>query len=239
MELKNKLLSLLKRAYEEERALVAKLSDEERAAIGTLEQWSTKDTIAHTAAWKERRAQNITAASRGETPSVSNDIDQVNAEIFEENRNRSWADILQYSERAYRSLVESVQAVGDDDLADTQTLPWQDGRPLWRLIAGNGYTHPIAHLAQYYTDRGEAHYATVIQEEAAALLAELDDSPTWRGITRYNLACHYALSGQHERAILELREALRLNPDLTEWSKEDPDFASIRERPDYQSLYSD
>jgi len=68
------------------------------------------------------------------------------------------------------------------------------------------------------------------------LLAQLDDSPAWRGVTRYNLACHHALSGQHERAIGELRKTLQLNPDLTEWSKEDPDFASIRERPDYQAL---
>jgi len=39
-------------------------------------------------------------------------------------------------------------------------------------------------------------------------------------------------------AIAQLGEALRLNPDLTEWSKQDPDFASIREEPAYRSLYS-
>jgi len=54
---------------------------------------------------------------------------------------------------------------------------------------------------------------------------------------RYNLACCYALAGQAEKAMDALREALRLAPDLTEWSKQDPDLVSLRERPDYQSLY--
>jgi len=234
VELKHKLLNLLELAYEQEQALVVQLSDEERATIGTLERWSAKDLMAHVAAWKERMAQSITAASRGESPPAFGDVDQANAEIFAKHRNRSWAEVLEYSERAYRLLVETVDAVHDDDLVNTQILPWQNGRPLWRLVAGNGYSHPISHLAQYYTDRGEVRYATEISEEAAGLLAQLDDSPGWRGIVRYNLACHYALSGQRERAVDELREALRLNPDLTEWSKEDPDLASIREGLDYQ-----
>ena len=54
---------------------------------------------------------------------------------------------------------------------------------------------------------------------------------------RYNLACCYALAGQAEKAMDALREALRLAPDLTEWSKQDTDLVSLRERPDYQSLY--
>jgi len=238
MDLKHKVLNLLDRAYEGEQTFVAKLSDEERVAVGALEQWSAKDLLAHIVAWKERLVREIAAAPSIEGPSAAIDIDQVNAEIFEEHRDRSWADILGWSEHVHESLVESTEAMDDDDLVDIQAAPRPDGRPLWRLVAGTSYTHSLLHLAQYYTDRGEAHYATELWEEAAVLLPQLDDSPTWLGTTRYNLACHYALSGQHERAISELREALQLNPDLTEWSKEDPDFASIREDPDYQALYS-
>lgn len=238
MDLKQKVLNLLDRAHEGEQTFVAKLSAEERAAVGALEQWSAKDLLAHIVAWKERLVREIAAAPSGEGPPASIDIDQANAEIFEEHRDRSWADILEWSEHVHESLVESTEAMGDDDLVDTQAVPRPDGRPLWRLVAGTGYTHSLLHLAQYYTDRGEAHYATELWEEAVTLLTQLDDSPTWLGTTRYNLACHYALSGQHERAISELHEALQLNPDLTEWSKEDPDFASIREDPDYQALYS-
>jgi hypothetical protein len=34
-----------------------------------------------------------------------------------------------------------------------------------------------------------------------------------------------------------LREALKLNPGLTEWSKEDPDFEPIREEAVYKAIY--
>ena len=36
----------------------------------------------------------------------------------------------------------------------------------------------------------------------------------------------------------ELAEALRLNPDLIEWSKQDSDLDSIRDDPAYQALYT-
>jgi hypothetical protein len=43
--------------------------------------------------------------------------------------------------------------------------------------------------------------------------------------------------GEKEKAIERLKQALDLNPELTEWSKEDPDLASIREEPECLALY--
>lgn len=237
MELKVEILDLIQRAHEEEQAFAARLPDEERATIGTLERWSAKDLVAHMMVWQERLAQNIHAGSRGETPPAVGDVDQANAEIFEANRNRSWGDILAYAARAYGSLAETVHAMRDGDLLSTQVLPWQNNRPLWRTIVGTGYSHPISHLTQYYAEHAQVRRGTELSEEAADRLAQLDDSPDWRGVVRYNLACYYALAGQAEKAMDALREALRLAPDLTEWSKQDPDLVSLRERPDYQSLY--
>ncbi len=238
MDVKRELLNLLQRAYEQEQTFVSNLSDEERSAAGTPDHWSARDLVAHIAAWKERIAQNLEAVAQGKAPVRYEDFDRINAEDFKAHRDRPWADVLAWSERAHTSLMRRIQAMSEDDLLDTEAFPWQNGRPLWRLIAGTEYTHPISHIAQYYADRGDTSRATEIQEEAADLLARLDDSPDWQGIVRYNLACHYSLSGQKERAIKGLREALRLNPDLTDWSKEDPDFAPIRQDPDYLALYA-
>ena len=77
-----------------------------------------------------------------------------------------------------------------------------------------------------------------MQEKTAKLLSELDESQSWQGVVRYNLACHYALAEETATAIEQLREALRLNPELTEWSKEDSDLASLREEPGYKALYT-
>jgi len=237
METKAKLVDLLQRAHEEERTFFASLSDDERSATGTPEHWSVKDVAAHLAEWKARMGQRLAAARRNETPPKYDDIDEANAEIFEQYRDQSWADVLKALECAHGELVEQTRAMPEGDLVDAERFPWQDGRPLWRSIVGSGYSHPVQHLAQLYLERGERDYATQIQETAAELLASLDDSPGWRGVTIYNLACHYALSGEREKAGAKLGEALRLNPDLIEWSKQDPDFASIREEPAYRSLY--
>jgi tetratricopeptide (TPR) repeat protein len=237
MEIKAKLVDLLQRAREEERTFFASLSDDECSAMGTPECWSVKDVAAHLAEWKARMGRRLIAARRNETPPTYDDVDEANAEIFEQYRNQSWADVLKELERAHSELVEQTQAMPEDDLVDAERFPWQEGRPLWRSIVGSGYSHCVQHLAQLYVERGKRDVATQIQETAAELLASLDDSPNWRGVTIYNLACHYALSGEREKAIAKLGEALQLNPDLTEWSKQDPDFASIREEPAYRSLY--
>jgi len=237
METKAKLVDLLQRAREEERKFFASLSDDERSAIGTPEHWSVKDVAAHLAEWKARMGRRLIAARRNETPPTYDDVDEANAEIFEQYRHQSWADVLKELERAHGELVEQTQAMLDSDLVDAERFPWQEGRPLWRSIVSSGYSHSVQHLAQLYVERGKRDVATQIQETAAELLAALDDSPNWRGVTIYNLACHYALSGQREKAIAKLGEALQLNPDLTEWSKQDPDFDSIREEPAYRSLY--
>jgi hypothetical protein len=70
-------------------------------------------------------------------------------------------------------------------------------------------------------------------------LVDLDDSPEWQGTIRYNNACSFSLLGDKEKAILELGEALKLNPGLTDWSKQDPDFEPIREEAGYKALYAE
>jgi hypothetical protein len=119
-------------------------------------------------------------------------------------------------------------------------LPWQDGRPLWRLIVGNGVIHPLAmHLGPIYVERGDEVYATKLQEEVAALLRELDGDEGWQGVVLYNLACHHALVGDTACALDELKDALKLSPELVAWSKEDPDLAPLREEAGYQELYAE
>ncbi len=237
MGLAEKLLVLLKLAYDEEQKLYTILDENERSSAGKLGQWSAKDIMAHIASWKERTICDITATLSGENPEVGGGLDRINAAIYEANKNKSWEDILTHLERVYKSSIECVRAIPHEKMIDSNTLPWQEGRPLWRIIAGNGYIHPITHLAEYYFKRGDDNYAVKLHEQAADLTAELTNSPDWLSVVKYNLACCYALSGQHRRAINELGESLKLNSDLTEWSREDPDLASIRRYVGYKSLY--
>jgi tetratricopeptide (TPR) repeat protein len=236
-QLKAGLLDLLGRAQSDQRALLAALSDDERTVIGTADRWSIKDVLLHIAFWKGSSLERLSAAARGETPPEQDHFEQVNARVFEEWRDRPWQDVIDESERIFEALVSQVREFDAAALADPDRYPWQNGRSLLRSVTGNGFWHPEAHIAQCYIDRGDLRRATQMQEEITEQLAQYGDQLAPRGEALYNLACFYAISGQTDQALALLPEALRLQPDVLEWSKEDPDLISLHGLPAYQALY--
>jgi tetratricopeptide (TPR) repeat protein len=134
-------------------------------------------------------------------------------------------------------MGEALAALSEDDLQRSDFYPWEGGRPLWREVVGNIYTHPILHLSDWHIKRGNPTRAAEMYQEMTGQLTNLDGSAEWQGTIRYNNACSFSLLGDKEKAISELREALKLNPDLTEWSKQDPDFEPIRDEAGYKALY--
>lgn len=239
MRIKEQVFELLDRAIELEKILISDLKEDERSRHGTYEHWSIKDQVAHCAAWKDRLGRNISVALKGVAPTMSEDYDQINEEIFQEFQEHSWEDVMAYSKQAGSSLIKVVRTISDEDLLIGEVLPWQSGRELWKVIIGHGYTHPLTHYSQVNIERGSMEQAQELQEEMAETLKGMDESPGWQGVAIYNLACFYALSDQRDRAISGLKDALRLNPALTDWSKQDPDFDSIREHPEYLAIYED
>ena len=239
MELKPKILHLTRRAYDEGQKLIASLSEEERSTRGTLEHWSAKDIIAHISTWNSRLAKNIHTVSVGQTPTRGfDDFDEENKKIFEEHQDRSWEEIVSLAETAHQAILEQVGLLKDPDLQSVEFLPWQEGRPLWRQIVGNVYIHPIIHLSEHYLERGDAHSTSELNESMAEALSDLSPDPDWQGLVKYNLACHYSLAGEKAKAISGLKEALRLNPGMVDWSKQDQDFKPVRDDPEYQALYA-
>jgi len=240
MNLKASIIALLNRAWDEEQAFIDSLTDAERAASGTRERWAAKDIVCHIASWNEHMAQTMEGARRGEAPAgLSDDIDAINAEIFEKHCHRDWPDVLRYAETSQKALAAQVQAFDEAILRDKERFAWLHGQPLWRRVVGNGYTHRMMHLVSFWAEHGDAGRALETWQQAAGLLDPLDDSPSWHGTNRYNIACGYALAGMKAQAIDTLREALRLNPSLVQWSKDDSDFNSLRQEPAFQALYNE
>jgi tetratricopeptide (TPR) repeat protein len=222
------LLDLLRLARAAEEALVAGLTDAERAEVGTLEHWSAKDVIAHLAAWKRQRAREYAAAARGEDVTISDEFDADNARIFAENAGKSWGAVLEDADRALDDLLASVDALSEDDLTDPQRFSWRQGHPLAELVLGNGLWHPYAHMIAYYRDRGQTEQASRMMEELVAVVEQMDAPATIRGGAVYNLACAYALAGQRAEALALLPEAFDLEPGLKALAREDTDLDSLR-----------
>lgn len=228
--MKRKLLDLLERAYQEEQAFAEGLDESERAAVGTPEGWAARDVIAHIAAWKERTAQEIAAVASGASRPDFGSLAQFNARTFQEQQHLAWSDVLVRSAQAHRRLQAQLEATPDHILTDPLASGWHK-EPLWWLVVGRGYTHPLGHFAQRCVERGDVDAAIGIHQEVAVLLLRLDETPAWQALVRYRLASQYAGLGWAVQAIAELRQAVRLQPDLIQRAKGDPNFATIRENP--------
>jgi tetratricopeptide (TPR) repeat protein len=76
--------------------------------------------------------------------------------------------------------------------------------------------------------RNAGDYDAYADELAEALARRPDNAATL-----YNLACAEALAGRSESAMEHLRRAIELRPEFADAAREDEDFVSLRERPDW------
>jgi hypothetical protein len=234
--MKRELTELLQKGYQVEREFIAALSDEERNADGSFEHWTAKDSIAHNAYWRKHHAEDVLAVLAGKTPTHIDD-DQINDEVYSRYQDQSWEDIDTLVDMGMKRMGEAIASISEEDLQRHDFYPWEQGVPLWREIVGNIYMHPVIHLSDWHIKRGHPARAAEMYQETTRQLTSLNDSPEWQGTIRYNNACSFSLLGDKETAINELREALQLNPGLTEWSQQDPDFEPIRGEAGYKALY--
>jgi len=234
--MKRELTELLQKGYQVEKEFIATLSDEERNADGTIENWTAKDCIAHNAYWRKHHAEDVLAVLTGKTPTQSEEV-QINQEVYSQYKDQSWENVDTLVDAGLKRMGEAIASISEDDLQRHDFYPWEQGRPLWREIVGNIYTHPVIHLSEWHIKRGYPARAAEMYQEMTRQLTSLDDSADWQGTIRYNNACSFSLLGDKETAINELREALKLNPGLTEWSRQDPDFEPIRGEAGYKALY--
>jgi tetratricopeptide (TPR) repeat protein len=77
------------------------------------------------------------------------------------------------------------------------------------------------------------HFQSGEPERAYEVLAAADDEHPDSPSVLYNLACAEALTGKSDEAIDHLRRAVELYEPFAAIARDDPDFDSIREHPDF------
>jgi hypothetical protein len=128
-------------------ALLAQVSEERMTQPGITGDWSVKDIIAHVS-WHERemvgvlRSHALLGSELWNLPQ-----DQRNAQIFEENKQRSLEDVRTEASGIFLELCEGAEALEEEDLTDPGRFPgtpseWQP----WQLIANNTYEHYQQHM---------------------------------------------------------------------------------------------
>jgi tetratricopeptide (TPR) repeat protein len=76
---------------------------------------------------------------------------------------------------------------------------------------------------------GDLEQARKILDEALATFPE-------SAAVRYELACFEATSGRRDAALERLRDAIARAPDVAAYARDDEDFASMRDEPEFKEL---
>lgn len=114
---------------------------------GPQEDWSVKDLIAHLTYWEQHMINNVKMLLKGESPEyVSDNLDAINARVFEDNKDRSLADIQADYERSLGEVIAQIEAMSEDDIYNPQKFTWTKGESLVPMIAGDTYEHYQDHI---------------------------------------------------------------------------------------------
>ena len=151
--MKNELNALLQKGYQIEKEFMAALSDEERNADGTFEDWTAKDNIAHNSYWRKRHADDVLDVLAGKSPTQVDD-DEINAGVYAQFKDQTWGEVDTLLDTSLERMGEALAKLSEDELQSDDFYPWDQGRPLWRELVVNMYTHPIIHQSEWHIKRG-------------------------------------------------------------------------------------
>lgn len=223
------LLDLLRQAQISQNTFMLELPLAEQTAIGTPELWAAKDHMAHMTFWRQRLVLSLQALLQKAPYPTSEDFEELNPIIFEEQRYRSWSDIIAESDHVYAELIALADQLSEKDLTAFHRFDWvHEGMPLYTSFMGNCYEHTQNHLAQYSVDRDDLEHALDTYKAGAKRVLEAGVPSTLQGYVYYNLACFYATHSRVEKASMPLQQAFTLFPSSRELALTDPDLIELR-----------
>lgn len=236
MAQKSQLLEIVEQGQTEIIRFAGTLTEDERKISGTPERWGPRDLLAHMAFWKLHTAERIAAARQGAGEEPVEGYQQTNEAVFEQFRGASWEEIADLLKRSHLALVEQVNLLTDEEINTPGYFKHMGSEAVWHRIVGNGLAHPLSHIGPAYLERGENEYCDQMRGREEALMSSIDSSPEWQAVGQYNLACHWALSGNKQKALELLEFSFRYRPDLIDWSAEDTDLVSLHGTPEFLFL---
>lgn len=124
---RQQLLKKLDKAWQEIQASYAGLSDSQLTEPGVTGNWSVKDILAHVTTWEEEALKYLPLIVKGGRPprySVKyGGIDAFNAQMTEQKRGLSLADVLRQLDETHGRLIAYIQSVPEEQF--TQETPFR------------------------------------------------------------------------------------------------------------------
>ena len=149
---KQQILTALREEFNRWEALLASMSETQIAGPSSPTNWSIKDVVAHLRAWQQRSIARMEAALHNREPEFprwpetlnpdsEDDTDQINAWIYETNREKPWPSVYRDWREGFQRFLELGEAIPEKDLLDVGRYPWLAGRPLSFILVASCEHH--------------------------------------------------------------------------------------------------
>jgi tetratricopeptide (TPR) repeat protein len=230
------LMGLIKKSHRLELEYLDFVSEGERHATGTLEQWAPKDRISHITYWRRRVVESLSYLSRGQNPPEYPGYEECNRQNFEETKDQSIQALLREADQVLSAFPLVLARFSEEDFRNPDYHPHLKDSTLLAYAINYGYIHPLYHLTEAYLKLGNINRVNQLQDKMVEDVTGIDDSPWSFGTVYYDRACFYTLTGEREQALEFLAKSFSLHPDLIKWARDDDDLVSLREDPGFQAL---
>ena len=167
--MKSHILAALKEQIDRWEELLDRMNSDQISVLLLPSIWSTKDVLSHLRAWQQRSIARLEAALSDREPvfpkwlpeldpDSESSTDQINAWIYETNRDEPWLAVHQNWRGGFLQFIELGERISERDLLDESRFSWMEVRPL-ALVLVSSYDHHQEHLDQLHAwlkEHGEA-----------------------------------------------------------------------------------
>ena len=155
MIMKHHILTALREEFDQWQELLGSLGEEQITIPLAPTEWSIKDAIAHMMAWQKRSIARVQAATLDREPVFpawpqeldpeQDDVDPVNAWIYETHRDQPWSFIQQEWRDGFQQFLSLAEAISEPHLLSTDRYPWMKGCPI-AIVLLSSYDHHQEHF---------------------------------------------------------------------------------------------
>ena len=154
---KSELLNWLQEEYQQWEALLNEIGPARMEQPGVNGDWSMKDIVAHLTGWQPRLTAHLQAAQRNEPeppppwPTHLESEDEINAWIYESNKDRSVSKVLDESRQVFQQFFNVIEGLPED----VQIEQVHQGGRVYHLVWVNGQRFPAGEFFDHYHDDHE------------------------------------------------------------------------------------
>ncbi len=112
---------------------------------GPHPEWSVKDIIAHITWWEQSMTNWVSRALTGEMLARTETPDEINARVFEDNRDLPLNTVLEMFGASFPPLENLLLRMTDEEINDPEVADIR-GMPLLYFLVGNTFAHYADHV---------------------------------------------------------------------------------------------